>query len=857
MKYLCCDELRRQAVREHETLNGIDYLEVVDHAAAVESERQRKLHVHFVKPRTDLLRSLTADNVRIEGGERIVNIAILDVTAGPGDDDDVLTVEVDQLGDFSPYTLRLVTSDSDDAVPPGVDPQLAAVEFSFKVECPTHFDCAPRHVCLTEPQTPPVIDYLAKDYASFRRVMLDRMATTLPQWTERNPADVGVALVEALAYTADQLSYQQDAVATEAYLGTARRRISVRRHARLMDYFMSDGCNARTWVQIQVSADVTRRDADRPAVPIGTQFTTQIPGRPAVLAGEASESDQADVVFESMEAVQSLHVAHHDMQLYTWSDQRCCLPKGATAATLKDDPEKRLLLRSGDVLILEEVIGPETGASADADPTHRHAVRLVKVVPEADMVMASNADGVDVEIERTPAPMMVDPVTNQAIVEIAWHEEDALPFPLCLSATVTTDNGTTRSTTSVPVSVARGNVVLTDHGRTVSDEMIGTVPEPFLFGPRPTTEDRCLPTTRQMIAPRFRPTLRRTVLTHAAPVPDLSQSARSAMQWSLRDVQPDVSLTDQNDNMWQARRDLLNSSGDAREFVVELEHDGTAMIRFGDDVHGRRPEPGTGFTATYRVGNGRAGNIGADSLTHIVLNDAEVASVVMAVRNPLPARGGQEPESMEEVRQKAPIAYRVQERAVTPADYAEVTERRSDVQRAAATFRWTGSWHTVFLTVDRRGGRAMTSEYEQDVRAHVDRYRMAGYDLEVDGPRSVSLELELHVCVAANHFRSDVERELLEVLSNRNLPTGKRGLFHPDNLTFGQPVYLSAIYAAAHRVAGVDSVTVLTFERLGVPQSSALESGRLDIGRLEVARLDNDRNFPERGKLTISLGGGK
>ena len=44
-------------------------------------------------------------------------------------------------------------------------------------------------------------------------------------------------LVEALAYTADQLSYQQDAVATEAYLGTARRRVSIRRHARLMDYF--------------------------------------------------------------------------------------------------------------------------------------------------------------------------------------------------------------------------------------------------------------------------------------------------------------------------------------------------------------------------------------------------------------------------------------------------------------------------------------------------------------------------------------------------------------------------------------------------------------------------------------------
>jgi hypothetical protein len=134
---------------------------------------------------------------------------------------------------------------------------------------------------------------------------------------------------------------------------------------------------------------------------------------------------------------------------------------------------------------------------------------------------------------------------------------------------------------------------------------------------------------------------------------------------------------------------------------------------------------------------------------------------------------------------------------------------------------------------------------------------MAGHDLEIDAPRFVALEIAMHVCVDPAYFRSDVERELIEILSNRDLPDGRRGLFHPDNFTFGQPVYLSAIYAAAHQVAGVESVDVHTFQRLGVPDSAALASGRLDIGRLEIARLDNDRNFAERGVLTISLGGGK
>ena len=219
MIYACCDRLRRTAVIDHPTLNGIDFLEVLDSAAPTEADRQRLLAVHFLKPLGAL--ALSPDNVRIEGGERIQGIRALTTVAGTGPEAHVLTVEVDQPGDFSLYGLRLVRGVLDDAVPAGIDPALASVEFSFKVECPSPFDCAPQTLCPPEAAPTPDIDYLAKDYATFRRLMLDRMAVVMPQWRERNPADLGVALVEALAYTADQLSYQQDAVATEVYLGTA------------------------------------------------------------------------------------------------------------------------------------------------------------------------------------------------------------------------------------------------------------------------------------------------------------------------------------------------------------------------------------------------------------------------------------------------------------------------------------------------------------------------------------------------------------------------------------------------------------------------------------------------------------
>jgi predicted phage baseplate assembly protein len=208
------------------------------------------------------------------------------------------------------------------------------------------------------------------------------------------------------------------------------------------------------------------------------------------------------------------------------------------------------------------------------------------------------------------------------------------------------------------------------------------------------------------------------------------------------------------------------------------------------------------------------------------------------------------------VRLYAPQAFRVQERAVTAADYAEVTQRHPEVQKAAATIRWTGSWYTVFITIDRKGGRPVDAQFEGEIRDFLERYRMAGNDLEVNAPIFVPLDLTLEVCAKPGYYRSDVKEALLEVFSNRDLTRGGRGFFHPDNWTFGMPVYLSRIYATAMGVAGVQSVEVITFQRYGMAPNKELDDMVLITGRLEIVRLDNDPNFPENGRLQLVMRGG-
>lgn len=844
VQYFCQNKARRVAVEEHAVINGIAFLEVLDQEAPVDSPRQQTLLVRCFKP----VPALTAANVRIEGGVRIAPVSVVWAYPAPAIPaallttaeqtyfsslaaaDHVLVVRTDSAGDYSTYRLFLQKSPATPEPPDGFDRLLSEIDFSFKVECPGDFDCKADAICPPEMLQPPQIDYLARDYASFRRLMLDRLSAVMPEWRERSPADQWMALVEVLAYAGDHLSYFQDAAATEAYLGTARKRVSVRRHARLLDYRMHEGCNARAWVHVEIEpfadGNVLRKVG---ASGERTRFLSRVAASVAIAPSGLDEilARSQPEVFEPMHE-QILYSSHNEILFYTWGDDQCCLPKGATRATLIDDESNRLRLRPGDVLIFEEIRGPATGLASDAGPGHRQAVRLTRVTPEAEIVINGTA-------QRTPGPVLHDPLTGQAIVEIEWHPQDALTFPLCISVI---EDGRHFA----DVSVARGNVVLVDHGLTLpAEELVpDTVPERGLYRPR----------------------LQRTGLSFATSYVNAEATGRflpagGMLRQEARAALPSITLRSGGET-WVPRQDLLNAGRFAREFVVEMEEDGRAYLRFGDNVMGRKPAPGTQFQAAYRVGNGMAGNVGAEAIAHVVTG----MSGVRHVRNPLPAAGGTEKEKMEQVRHYAPQAFRTQERAVTEADYAEAAQRYPEVQKAMATLRWTGSWYTMFITVDRIGGREVDAAFEVELRQFLERFRMAGYDLEIDGPRFVPLDIAMTVCVKPGYFRGEVQQALLELFSSAGLPDGGRGFFHPDNFTFGQPVYLSQMVSAAMQVPGVQWVDTEEapekpnrFRRLGEVSHGEWQRGMIEMGRLEIARLDNDPSRPENGKIEFIMQG--
>lgn len=825
---------RRAAVARSGTQRGLD------HARAHRRPDGRWLLTLSFVPSTVAQKSsvppgLARENVRLAlaggGGETGLVVEGIEPTSKP----DELAVRLAQSGGLPEpvpgepltYLVELVEVRN-------LDRFFTSAPFTLDAGLPAPV-VPPSPHALPRPLAAPAIDYMAKDFTSFRQLMLERMTLTIPGWTERNPSDYGIAVLEVLAYAGDYLSYYQDAVATEAYLATARQRVSVRRHARLVDYLIDDGLNARAWLTVKVSGGEEEDAADLAVVlPQGTGILTKTPDLAPVVDASWVADRQArglgrEQVFETMERAM-LRASQNEMKIYLWGAVEYTLPAGTTSAALDGHyPD----LAEGDVLIFESHLGPLDPATGGRP---YQAVRL----------SAPPVAGYDATWPGSP------PIT-----EISWFAEDALAEPLVVS--IYRDGVQVADLATV-----RGNVVPVDQGATVWQEL---PPVPARGDYRPALADTDV-TIRVPFHPelaRRRPASETLAQEPLAALPEVvlfelpgyaapAGDAGSAGSGSVPARESIARLG----RRWEARRDLLSAGRFDRRFVVEMADDGTANLRFGDGENGERPAAGSRFWARYRVGSGVRGNVGPGSLRHLVVERAgEQEALFLAVEsvdNPMQATGGTAPQSIEQVRRLAPQAFYAQDRrCVTEEDFAAAARGVAGVLDAVARLRFTGSWETAFVYVQRPAGQALDADFERRLRAALVPRLVAGYELAIAGPCYVPIEIVLEIELAPAAPAELVRQELAARLGSRELPDGSRGYLYPDNFTFGQPLYLSEIVARAAETPGVAWVEPRRFQRWGQPPRGELAAGRIDLGPLEIVRVQSQAGAPQLGSITFRM----
>ena len=797
---------------------------------------------------------------RVQGAERqragnpARAVEVMQVLPGMGGSH-TLRLKIAPVGDYSTYllsTTALGLSVPDNALPLAMDPLLNALPFKFRPGC-FNLNCTPAEKFRPAPLEPE-IDYLARDYDSFRHVLMAAMMRRVPGWSPTSEADLDQVLIDLIAADADEQADYHDRVLNERSLATARKRVSLARHARLMDYHIHQGNQSSTWLALEVTARV-----DLPAT-----FSEEF----GVWTG--SHWKDADAVLFAIARETSLwrrrfHPELNTLRLYTWGDAVTALAQGTTEADLTGpvplDQVRAESLRdfflgqhpsqvvgpgvsdlnpAVDQLLLQEALNPETGTPNGARTIQRQLLRLLPL---------------DGPVPRAEA--LADPFTGEWLVRVRWQTEDALRQNFCFSCEC--------SGSVVPdVSLFHANLVCVTQGRPrittfrAPGQPLAGLDESSLVV---KDEARYEIVTRQqgndsplrgVLCP-----LPAAPLAYRATAPGGDTPTRTTAQVGVQGFA----------TPWQEHSDLIESQQDDEHFMVETDELGGSSLRFGDGVNGMALPAGAYVRCRYRVGQGSRGNVGADSLVGFT----DGSGAVQRVWNPFDVVDGRDPEPASEIVRRVPEAYRRRQlRAVTLADYARRAEELAGVAHAHARYAWTGSWRTVRVAIDPVGATVLQEPLRRTIADHLEAVRLIGEDLEVRPASYVPLDIRLTLCLESSYWPEDLRAELEEEFSDGWTRDGRPGFFHPDAWTFGQPLYVSQLIGRALAVTGVGRVLRLSLRRWNPGSGgglsaididpSALPASKLDklaVGPAEIIIVANDPDHLETGRITFEITGGR
>ncbi len=777
------------------SLNGIDFGLMTLDTASPPAFGVLELHFYNDQNLDALVAAASTPATRwalvpISGGERILAGPLtgqVQVTQLVHSAAQILQVTLAPVGDYSRYTLTLLQ--------PGFDPIFGQFIFRFRPGCFSS-NCTPL-ATYTPAAVQPAIDYLAKDYDSFRHTMISAMMQRVPAWQPTSEAALDVVLLDLFSAAADELSNTQDRVMQEAYWPTAQKRISLRRHARLMDYFIHEGNQASTVLALNF--------------PGASGYT--VPARQKAWTGP--DPTLPATAWFVVDSPQFIHGLFSAVALYTWSDAIPTLAAGATQADLAFASFAAAttatgLITSGQItrLLLEEWLNPQTGLPADRNPQKRQILTL------------------------TGAQLLTDPLTGEPVVRVTWQPADALVYTYCFVVSV---NGL-----RVPnVALFHGNLLDLVQGQFVQ----------FNYGPAGTAQPPGTYTVALNAAGAAE-----CRLPPAFPVL-WTNTTPGGLEPSVSTLQ--VTVADASGStLWAEQPDLIHSDGVTdRHFVVETDKLGRTLVRFGDGTNGVALPDDATVTCAWLSGDGPSGNIGQDALVNF--DATGLPDVALGtVWNPFDVTDGRAPETAEVIRRRVPEAFLYQQsRAVTLADYVARAEEVPGVAAAAALYLWTGSWRTVRVVVDPVGTTTLSEALRAAVETQLAAVHLIGEDIEVRPPQYVPLSIQVAVCVSPDFWIDQVAPVVAQAFCNSFGPDGEPAFFNPNRWTFGQALYASQIEGVLDAIAGVEHVISILMTRWWNQTVSSTEV--MTMGLEEIVLVANDPSRLEEGTITFTYQGGR
>ncbi len=249
-----------------------------------------------------------------------------------------------------------------------------------------------------------------------------------------------------------------------------------------------------------------------------------------------------------------------------------------------------------------------------------------------------------------------------------------------------------------------------------------------------------------------------------------------------------------NDIKWQEVPSLYSRSPEERSFISRIEEDGTVYVQFGDGITGRRlPSGSENIRATYRIGTGLAGKLKPDQLSLLLTPQLGIQSV----SNPLGTTGGEDPESLSNIRRNAPLTVLALDRIVSIKDYEDFANAFAGIGKALADLIWEKEDRKIHLTVAAADGDAVAEDQKKKLLNAISAARDGNIPVVIQSFSNKRFGVEARLRIERDYIPEKVISQARKALAT-TFSFASRG--------FGQGVTPSEIIAVLQTVAGTSAV---------------------------------------------------
>lgn len=278
---------------------------------------------------------------------------------------------------------------------------------------------------------------------------------------------------------------------------------------------------------------------------------------------------------------------------------------------------------------------------------------------------------------------------------------------------------------------------------------------------------------------------------------------------------------------WTKVVDFINSDSDDKHYRVETDSNGYSYIVFGDGISGAIPATGSNnIRATYRVGGGTAGNVGAARIIELISNIDYIDSVTNAAA----ASGGTAEESLAHARKFGPAFFRVQERAVTISDFEYLAETfYSPEYGGIAKAKATPVALSVQLSIIPKAGGTPSQGLRNALIDYFEDIKPVCTPLEILNPSYVPIDITTAVYIYDDYNRDTVINAVISAVNKHLSPVcqDENGLYVHE---FGADVRLSDLYRLIDEIEGVDYCEItLPVASVSVDDHEIASKGTLNI----------------------------